>query len=410
MSRYRVLFNRILVALLVSSSCLIPSVLRALVKERGMGDVGTAYPQSAVSANFNPAGITEVEDQLDVNPAVLYQNGRNYIKGSQDPMFNQSASSTQAKYVPAGSAGICKKLTPVWSAGLSLDATRPGKGSQKPFPQFGHGRHQGVDVVIGILVPTLAWKVNKCHSVGMSLPVIFSRFKLNGLQNLAANSISPENVSNRGYNWAYGFGLRFGWLWRMTSRWTFGVYYSPHLLTASHHHKYKGFIPLKGKLEVQPVLRLGLAYQWGRAHIVGEIECNFFKLVRTLHNSPFSKALHGSKKGPSLGWDNSVTGKLGMDYLINDQWTVRSGCGVRMPPFVKSSTTIANFLSPSFIIKYYLTTGATYQLNCNTEISVAYIYNIHRYLRGKRLPELANGHLDIEYEAHALWIGIAKFF
>lgn len=400
-------FRRIVLILITH---IIPCFLCALAKEEGMGEQAVAYPQGPTSANFNPAGITEVRDGWDADIAMLYQNGRNYIKGSENPAFNMSASNTQAKYIPIGSAGICKKITPQLTIGLSIDATRSGKGSQKPFPQFGHGRHQGVDSLIGILVPTIAWKVNECHSLGLSTPVSFGRFKLNGLQNLAVASVAPNDFSNRGYNWAYGFGLRFGWLWHITPRLTFGAYYSPNLLTASHFHKYKGFIPLRGKLQVPPTVRVGLAYAWGRAHIATELEWNFNKFERTLHNPPDSTALYGSKKGPSTGWDNQVIGKLGVDYSIDERWTVRSGLGVKMPPTVKRSNTISNFLLPLFVVKYYVAMGATYQLNCDTEITFDYTYYVNRYQRGERLAALENGHLDVEFQAHGFWLGIGKTF
>lgn len=390
--------------------CLNFSTLLGFVKENGMGTVGTSYPQSSNSANYNPAGITDLEDRYDIGAGVIYQNAHTSVKGSTLPLFNVSASTSQGKYLPLAIAGACKQVTQNLYAGVSIDGTRVFKGSSsKIFPMFGN-RKQGAENFIAIFVPTLAWRLNAQHSFGISLPISFARTKTKGLENGAINSLYPDNYTNRGYDWAYGFGVRLGWLWHVTPCLNFGLYYSPRLLTASHFHKYKGAIAVRGKLEVPAALRTGFTWFLGRSHLVFEIEYQFNRNERTLANSPFSPYPAGSSRGPALGWKNQLATHIGADYRLNSDWVVRAGLFTYFGPSARSSTTIAHFLAPIFITKNILSAGLTWEPYCDTEISVFYNYLFHRKLKGKPLPTLLNGRVDLEYQAHVVMLGVGKKF
>lgn len=399
------LFPFIFLSLLPTIPCF------SFVKELGIGNTGVAYPQTSNSANYNPAGITDLPDRYDVSMGVAYQHGRNKIKDSDNPDLNISTNTTKTKYLPGSIFGICKKLNNCLYVGISVDGTRVFKSSfSRTIPIFGHGR-QGLDNFIAILVPTLAWKFNRQHSFGISFPISFSRTKVKGFQNIAFASVSPDHVSNKGYDWAYGLGIRLGWLWHITPCLNFGLFYSPKLLTASHFHKYRGNIPVRGKLEVPPVVRAGLAYKFWRSHFVIELEYNFYELARTLSNSPFSTALAGSKSGPSLGWKNSLVLKLGADYQVSDAIVVRGGYYTyRFPPTVRGSNTLAHFGSPIFITRDYWVVGGTWQIDCKTEFSFAYNCGVRRTQHGDRSLALANGRVDIEYELHTIYFGVGRLF
>lgn len=383
--------------------------LFGLAKEEGMGGVGTAYPQAATTANFNPAVITALGNRLDVDVGFIYQWGRHYIRGSQNRSFNGTAG-PQFKYVPVSIAGISKQLTPNLFVALTTDATRAIKYTlDKTFRVFGHGK-QGLEDIEGLIVPTLAWKLNQAHSFGVSLPIVLARSKVKGIQNGAVTSLYPDNYSNKGYDWAYGLGLRLGWYWHVRPCLDFGLFYSSHLLTASHFHKYKGLLPAKGKLEIAPEVRVGFAYYWERATLTVDLQYHYYNQVRALSNSAHSRAPAGSKNGPGSGWRNQFFIRAGADYQLNETWTIRAGFRTMIPPLIRGSNTIANFLNPYFVTKTFVSAGFTYRYNCTTEINVGYFYGVRRFVRGKRELALANGHLDMLYESHNVLVGFGKIF
>lgn len=383
--------------------------LFAITKEEGMGGVGTAYPQSSTTANFNPAVITDVEDRLDVDASLTYQWGRDYVRGSLVPAFNGS-SGPQCKYFPLGVAGICQKATPQLTLGASIDGRRISKYAlHRPLLVFGRGR-QGVETFVGIVMPVAAYKLNESHSFGIGVPIALARIKINGLQNVAPLSLYPDHFTNRGYDWAYGYAIRLGWFWHAVPFLDIGLYYSSQLLSSSHFHKYKGFFARRGKLELAPEVRLGLAYKWSdQSKLVLDFQYNFFNVTRTLSNSPLKKAPYGSNNGPGLGWKNQLVVRVGADANLNEKWTVRSGL-ITFTPFVKRKNTIGNFLTPLYVVRTFITLGLTWRYDCQTEFNIAYLYGVHRFVRGKRVPNIAFGHVDIDYENHNVFLGFAKIF
>jgi long-chain fatty acid transport protein len=403
-------FIKHLYGFLTCVACLQISSALAITKEEGMGGVGTAYPQSSTGFNFNPAIITELEDRYDTDMSLTYQRGKERIRGSLIPLINQK-SGTQCKYFPLFVGGICQKLTSNLTVAASIDGRRISKYAlDRPFQAIGQGR-QGIETIIGIITPGAAYKINSCHSIGIGVPIAIGRIKINGFQNGKILSLFPNNYTNRGYDWAYGVGIRLGWFWRIHPKLSFGISYNSRLLTASHFHKYKGFIPLKGKLELPNEFRVGFAYQWHeRSTISFDVQYNIFKPEKTLSNSPLNPAPFGSTHGPGLGWKNQVVFRAGADARLTDKLTIRAGF-LTFSPFIRPFNTIINFALPLYTVKTFVTAGATWQLNCNTELNIAYLYGAHRFVRGKRLPlPLFNGHLDIDYENHNLFLGIGKTF
>jgi long-chain fatty acid transport protein len=392
------------------AACIKASYAVAITKEEGMGGVGVAYPQSSTGANFNTAIITDLDDRYDADACITYQWGRDYIRGSLEPIINGKAG-PQCKYFPIFVGGICKKATPKITVGASIDGRRISKYAlDKPFPVFGHGKRQGIETIVGIIMPSVAYKLNECHSFGIGFPIAIGRIKVNGLQNGAALSLYPDAYSNHGYDYAHGYGIRVGWLWHINCKLNFGASYSTRLLSATHFHKYRGFIPLKGKLELPAELRIGFAYKWHeRSTIALDLQYNFMNQERTLSNSALSTAPFGSKHGPGLGWPNQLVVRIGTDCKLTDKLTVRSGI-ITFNPFVRSSNTIIHFVLPLYVVRTFVTAGLSWQINCSTEVNIAYLYGVRRFVRGKPIPTFANGHVDIDYENHNIFLGFGNTF
>lgn len=385
---------------------LVPSDLLAF-KELALADTGAAHPISAIGPRYNPAVITDLGDRWDVSQGVVYQNSHVKIRGSAVPAFNQSASTTQAKWYPVGIFGITKQLSPSISVGFSTDGTRSFKGSvSQGLNAFGKGR-LGADVINGILLPTLAWKANECHSFGFSLPIYIGRVRFKGFQNLALASppisVSPNHVTNHSYDWATGFGLRVGWLWHVTPQLNVGVAYNSRLIASTSFHKFRGFLPNKGKLDNAPSLRAGAAYTYGAATFIVESNWHFYKNARTTGNSVNSTALLGSKRGSAQGWSTVATVSLATEYHFSELLTLRAGWARFVPVVVNKSNLLANFVAPFFFTKQACTLGATYEY-CGYELSGTAYYSLPRKVHGRPSSSLANGSMTVNAKAPAIQV------
>jgi long-chain fatty acid transport protein len=387
-----------LATLPLAASALISSDLWAF-KELALGDSGVAHPISSIGPRYNPAVIAELGERWDISQGIVYQNSHVTIQRSDIPAYNQSASATQAKWYPVGIFGYTKQLTPTIVVGISTDGTRSFKGSiSRGLNAFGRGRLGG-DVTNGIFLSTVAWKPNKCHSFGFSVPIYVGRVKFNGFQNLADASpplsVSPNNVTNRGYDWAVGVGLRFGWLWHVTPELNLGVSYTSKLVASTSFHKYRGFLTNRGKLDNPPNVRAGAAYTMGAATFIAESQWNFYKEARSTGNPVDSPALAGSKNASGLGWPTVATVTLAAEYHLSEFLTVRGGWSRFVPVVVNKNNVIANFLAPFFITKQVFTLGATYDY-CGYELSGTLFYPLPREVHGKPSLALANGTMDVD--------------
>ena len=104
-------------------------------------------------------------------------------------------------------------ITPEVSLGVSVY----GNGGmntdyKKAIPLLGT-TPAGIDLAQLIVAPTVAWNLSPTNTVGVSLNLAYQRFEAKGLQNFAnANfSASPNNVTNKGHDSAYGAGCA-NWL------------------------------------------------------------------------------------------------------------------------------------------------------------------------------------------------------
>ena len=384
--------------------------LFAILKEFGIGDQGVAYPQSSATARYNPAGIIDVGNRLDNAFGVGYQNGYTAVEGSTNPSFNQRRSNSQAKWFPLALFGISRKLNDHISASLSADGTRTFKTSSKPgFAAFGTTSY-GAEVNIPILLPTIAWKVNEQHSLGLSVPFVVGRLKVNGAQNIQADSVAPENVTNRGYSYACGWGLRFGWLWHVTPHLNFGFSYSTALINASHWHKYKGLTAEHALLQTSPLLRMGFSYRLNqRSHFSFEYFREFNKSLRTLANAIDSPAPFGSKFGPAYGWKDVAYYRFGFDYRLTKSLVVRAGDEIIAPGYINSANANGNTAPVLFVSQNIATCGATWEVK-GWELDCFYQHCFSRKVKGQPAAAFAGGFVVIRHSVDAFMLGVGKKF
>ena len=95
----------------------------------------------------------------------------------------------------------------------------------------------GVDLMQLIVAPTVAYKFNPRHSVGVSLLLGYQRFKARGLQafdnapGFPPFTQSPGSVTNNGVSTSTGAGIRLGYFGRLTDSVSIGAVVPDHRTT-----------------------------------------------------------------------------------------------------------------------------------------------------------------------------------
>ena len=83
------------------------------------------------------------------------------------------------------------------------------------------------------------------------------------------------------------------------------------------------------------------------------------------------RLLFGATGGPGFGWHDVNVFKVGLQYKVNDQWTLRAGYAYNNNP-VQPADVMLNILAPG-VVKHHITAGATYKMSdeglCSTSPS-----------------------------------------
>ncbi len=408
MKSYWVKLKRILI-LVAAFHCLKAAPCYGFIKEFAMADAGVAYPQSATTARYNPAGIIEVANRFDVGAGIIYINGHAKISDSLVPTFNQTSSTTQCKWIPAFLFGITKSVAQNVVIGFSTDV---GITSSKGTVRHGlnaYGQdHLGAESIISALVPTVAYRWG-CHDFGLSVPLNISRIKFNGLQNFIPLSIHPHHVTNQGYDWSYALNLRLGWLFHINERLSFGISYFTKQLCSSHFKKYRGLTPSRGKYEVPPELRVGLSYNFCKATISLQGTLFNFQSCRTLSNAVDAQAPLGSKKGPGGGLKDAFSLNIGVDYQVVETFCIRGGYAHYFSPIILKSNLLVGFLRPNIFSKDIWTVGFT-QKYCGFDIDFMCAVGKRREVTKKNAFAQVGGNLRADGSIMVFLFGLGREF
>ena len=285
----------------------------------------------------------------------------------------------------------------------------------KAIPLLGNTA-PGVDLAQLIIAPTATWKITPSNTLGVSLNLAYQRFEAKGLQNFTApigtpqqSSLSPNNVTNKGHDNAYGAGVHIGWIGQVNDALTLGASYQSKIYM-SKFDKYKGLFAEGGDFDIPETYGAGIAIKATPALVfaadVQRINYSDINAVGNLSfNNLFAGNLLGTKNGPGFGWRDVTAVKLGASYAWDDALTLRAGYNHSSQP-IRKGETFFNILAPG-VVQNHLTLGATYILPNKSELSFAYMHAFEEKVRGSGSIPAAFGGGNANLKLYEDSIGIA---
>jgi long-chain fatty acid transport protein len=285
------------------------------------------------------------------------------------------------------------------SPGACGPATGPGTGfnpAPGPYNLFcGNGR-LGVDLSQLVVAPTAAWRFQPNQSIGVAPLFAYQRFKAEGLQAFDTNpglSTSPGNVTNRGYDGETGWGVRVGYYGQLTPQFALGATYQSKI-SMGNFDKYKGLFAESGGFDIPSNWGVGIAVrptpQWLLALDYERINYSDAKSVHNPSNLILQcafgidpNACLGGPNGAGFGWQDVDVWKLGVEYALNPQWTLRAGYNHTDNP-IRSSDVTFNILAPG-VVKDHATAGATWKWDAQNELTGAFMYAFRNSVEGSSL-------------------------
>jgi long-chain fatty acid transport protein len=375
------------------------------MKGKGRGGASTAMATDSFGGANNPATMVFAGDRIDAGIDWFRPDRSARREGSAGGLgfldANVEGNERENFFIPE--FGYNKMLRPDLSLGISVYGNG-GMNTDYPAGQLDPGvcaggaptgvRSQnilcgsgnlGVDLSQLIFAPTVAWKFNPSHSIGVSPLIAYQRFKAYGLQPFAAISSDPANLTNRGYDDSWGAGVRVGYYGQVTPAIALGAAYSTKI-DMQKFDKYKGLFAEQGDFDIPENYNVGLAFKVAPPLTIAldyqRINYNKVKSVGNPSNVPGvgANALGASGSSIGFGWQNVDVWKIGVEYQWSQQLLLRAGYNHSDNP-IQSRDVTFNILAPG-IVQDHLTLGFTYTLPGGSEITMAYMHAFEKSVSG----------------------------
>ncbi len=379
------------------------------MKAKGMAGASTATASDTFGGANNPASMVFVGNRMDLGVDVFNPN-REMSRSGVDSILGtpavDGASESEDNYFLIPEFGYNRMLQPNLSLGITVfgnggmntdykDNNFNCTGTPGANALCGAG-DLGVDLMQLMIAPTLAYKINDQHSVGIAPVIAAQRFAAQGLQGFGVN--------NPGYDTAWGYGARIGWMGKFTDKVTVGAAYSTKMYM-DEFDKYKGLFAEQGDFDIPstwslgiavqatPQVRLALDYQrinYGDIKAINNPSSNIFNCPVFGFGGSDPNACFGGSVGPGFGWKDVDVWKLGVEYAYSKNLTLRAGWNHGDNPIGAADVTF-NILAPG-VVKDHLTLGFTYTLPNGSELTMAYMHAFEESVTGASLlPPLFSG-------------------
>jgi len=374
-------------------------------KSTAMAGAVVAAPQDATIAAVNPAGIGMVGNRVDLS-LMLFSPHR---EASLDPravggQFEVKEKSSRDFFViPTG--GVSSKINDEMSWGLTVY----GNGGMNTtysrniydetmaviHPNFNGGNPSTVDegsttgmdntgelsIDLGqmIMAPTLSYKVSQNHIIGISALFGVQYFKAKGLGNFQGfTKPGATDLTNNGYDFAYGAGVRLGWIGKIHEKVTLGVSgSSPVYMT--EFSKYSDLFAEQGGFDIPANFTAGIAIKPIPSLLMSfDFQRIFYGGVNSIANNgpelgptiPAGQGTLGAGNGLGFGWEDINVYRIGLKYQYNHKLSLSAGYSWNDRPFEQDQL-LFNIISPAVNTKH-MTFGFTYNLDKESEISLSY--------------------------------------
>ena len=380
------------------------------MKAKGMGGAATATASDSYGGANNPASMVWAGDRLDVGVDLFSPKRSAERTGSLAGINTGGSVSSDSNMFYVPEFGYNKMLGWDMSAGVTVygnggmntnyaggqiaggagtvcNGFNPGYASYNMLCGSGN---LGMNLVQLIVAPTFAMKVNKQHSFGVSLLLGYQKFAAQGLDGFYGFTPAPftplaanNNLTNRGYDDSHGYGLKLGWMGKVSDTVTLGAAYTTKM-KMSKFDKYKDLFAGQGSFDMPASLDLGISVQATPAlRIAADYQRIDYSGIKSVANpstntgnsiaaTGFTIASLGCDSCRGFGWESVNVFKLGGEYQFSPKLLLRAGYNRTGNPIQGRDVTF-NIIAPGVIEDHY-TLGFTYGLSKDSELTMAYMH------------------------------------
>lgn len=372
------------------------------MKAKGMGGASTANSDDAFGGANNPAAMAFAGNRFDLG-ADLFSPRReasNSNFGGGGTVTSDSDSNyflvPEFGYNHMLNANTALGVTVYGNGGMNTDYAALG-GAFGTANLLGGSGSLGIDLMQLIVAPTAAFKLAPNHSIGIAPLLGYQKFAATGLQGFMGISNSPANVTENGHDDAFGYGVRIGYMGKITPTVTIGAAYASKM-DFQEFDKYKGLFAEQGDFDIPENYNLGVAWQatpevklaldyqrinYADVASVGNPSGDILNC--TLMGGTNAANCLGGSAGAGFGYSNIDVWKLGMEYKASQNMTYRAGYSHSDNPISGSDTleTTFNIIAPA-VITDHITLGFTYTLASGDEVTMSYMHGFENEVSAAR--------------------------
>lgn len=364
------------------------------IKAEGRGGASIAFTNDAFGGASNPATMAFAGNRFEAG-AELFMPHRHAERTGTPGGVGDFDESSYRNYFIVPDLGITYQMNDRLSLGFDMygntgmdtnyagNATSCGGPDPKgKNPLCGQGA-LAIDLMQAVLAPTVAYKLSPQVAIGVSPLLSVQAFKARGLQAFIPLSNTPTNLTNKGRDFSYGYGVRVGVLVRPAEWLDVGAYYSSKIWMTPFN-RYKGLFANSGDFDTpenygaglvfKPAQNVRIGFDWQRIDYSG---------IDSVGNSSCIAKPLGSHNGPGFGWRAINVYKLGVEADVTSNLTLRFGYDHTTQPVTSQNVTF-NILAPG-VVQDHLTAGATYSITERSELSFMYMYAVNNHVSGSSI-------------------------
>ncbi len=388
------------------------------MKANGMGGAAIAVAIEPFGGAINPGAMSFLDSQWQLGVSWFSPDRSASRTGSGPAGIDASVDSGSKNFfIPEFAvnwkygANVALGVTVYGNGGMNTDYPGGQISEQSACSQFRGGQGApynllcgsgslGVDLMQLMIAPYASWQFTKGHSIGIAPVIAYQRFQAEGMQAFdnPIFSTSPGSVTNNGYSDGWGFGARVGYMGQFTEQFAVGVAYQSKISMDSFDG-YKGLFAQEGAFDIPSNFTIGLAVRPTKQWLIAlDFQRIFYDDAPSVSNPstwigycvpPQMGGLGqrnyclGGSDGAGFGWQNVDVWKIGVQFDLNEKWTLRGGYNHTDNPIEPRDVTF-NILAPG-VVQDQWTLGTTYRIDAKSEITGAFMYAQENSVTGTSL-------------------------
>lgn len=359
------------------------------VTQTALSGSDVADTTDAMSLALNPAGLVDAGQQFDFGIS-LFSPQRGYATNGGTGFVAPEGATSRNALFPIPNFAYSQPIDDTSSWGVAVYGVGGGNTLFNAIPNAncaalggGSGIYCGgkSGVNLNKVFMSLGY-AKRFGNISLGIAPIFAiqQFSAEGFGAFARASASPTHLTNNGFDYNYGGGVRVGAEWHATQTLRFGIAATTPMWMTKFS-KYSGFIANQGSLDVPGDITVGFAYDvMPTLTLMADYKHIFYSGVPAIHDSSRIPLQFGATGGPGFGWSDVDVFAVGAQWRPTQALTLRLGYEHNTSPLRGSDITLG-LIAPGITTDQF-SGGVSYAINPNSTIQLAGFYDPRNSVSG----------------------------